>query len=329
VLNPDNKILSKLGSKTVQRMRNSLAFIIKLLRKLILPGFGGMPLFTVLTFFGKGLFEGRLTQRASAIAFDFFLALFPTIIFFFTIIPFIPIVDFQPTLLAALQDLIPATLWKHVSSTLEEIITRPRTDLLSLGFVLALYFATNGLNTIIEGFNSSYHTIETRSWLRQRLLAVFMLFVISLLVIVLISISIVGGIVMRWLVQENILTNSITIIGLQIIRWLLIIALFLLTNSFLFYFAPAKRREFRFISPGSLLTSGLMILTSYGFNFYIENFGRYNALYGSIGTLLVFMLWIYYNSIVVLLGFELNVSIASAKVSNGYKMKKSTEESTE
>jgi membrane protein len=321
VLNPENKFLSKLGDKTVQRLRNSAAYTIRLLRKLILPGFGGMPLFTVLTFFGKGLFEGRLTQRASAIAFDFFLALFPAIIFFFTIIPFVPVTDFQPTLLSALQDLIPATLWKHVSSTLEEIITRPRTDLLSLGFVLALYFATNGLNTIIEGFNTSYHSVETRSWFRQRLVAVFMLFVISFLVIILISISIVGGIIMRWLVVEGILTNSITIIALQIIRWVLIISLFLLTNSFLFYIAPAKRREFRFISPGSLLTSALMILTSYGFNFYIENFGRYNALYGSIGTLLVFMLWIYYNSIVVLLGFELNVSIASAKSNNEKKMK--------
>jgi len=286
------------------------------LRKLILPGFGGMPLFTVLIFFGKGLFEGRLTQRASAIAFDFFLALFPAIIFFFTIIPFIPISDFQPTLLETLEDLIPATLWKHVSDTLEEIITRPRSDLLSLGFVLALYFATNGLNTIIEGFNTSYHYVETRSWMRQRMLVIFMLFVIAFLIIILISISIVGGIVMRWLVQENILTNSITIIAIQLIRWVLIVALFLLTTSFLFYFAPAKKREFRFISPGSLLTSGLLILTSYGFNFYIENFGRYNALYGSIGTLLVFMLWIYYNSIIVLLGFELNVSIATAKSSN-------------
>lgn len=313
MLNPDNKYLSKLGSGCVTFLRNSMAFTIRQLRRIVLPGFDGMPLFNVLGFFGRGLFEGRLTLRASAIAFDFFLALFPAIIFFFTIIPFVPIEDFQPTLLQTLQDVIPATLWTHVNSTLEEIITRPRSDLLSLGFLLALYFATNGINTIIEGFNSTYHGLETRSWFRQRLLAVILLFTISFLVIIVITLFIVGNYVMNWLVRENILTNSFTIIIIQVIRWILIITLFLFTNSLLYYLAPAKRKAFRFISAGSTLSTVLLILTTFGFNFYIENFGRYNALYGSIGTLLVFMLWIFFNANVVLIGFELNASIRTAK----------------
>jgi len=317
LLNRENKYLSKLGTGVVQFLRDSAAYTIRLLRKIVLPGFDGMPLLNVLRFFGKGLFEGRLTLRASAISFDFFLAIFPAIIFFFTIIPFVPITDFQPTLLETLQDVIPATLWTHVSSTLEEIIIRPRSDLLSLGFILALYFSTNGINTVIEGFNTTYHDMEYRSWFRQRLLSVFLLFVISILVIILISLSIVGGHVMKWLVAEDLLTNSFTIIIIQVIRWILIVSLFLFTNSFLYYFAPAKKREFRFISAGSTLSAALLILTSYGFNYYIENFGRYNALYGSIGTLLVFMLWIYFNSNVVLIGFELNASIRMAKTKNG------------
>lgn len=313
MLDPNNKYLSKLGTRGVHFLRDSTAYTIRLLRKIVLPGFDGLPLFNVLRFFGKGLFEGRLTMRASAISFDFFLAIFPAIIFFFTIIPFVPITDFQPTLLETLQGVIPATLWTHVSSTLEEIIIRPRSDLLSLGFILALYFSTNGINTVIEGFNTTYHDMEYRSWFRQRLLSVFLLFVISILVIILISLSIVGGHVMKWLVDEGFLTNNFTIIVIQVIRWILIISLFLFTNSFLYYFAPAKKREFRFISAGSTLSAALLILTSYGFNYYIENFGRYNALYGSIGTLLVFMLWIYFNSNVVLIGFELNASIRMAK----------------
>jgi membrane protein len=294
-------------------LRNSLAFTIKQLRRVVLPGFNRIPLFTVLTFFLKGLFEGRLTLRASAIAFDFFLALFPAILVFFTIIPFVPIEDFQPTLLETLHDVIPDTLWTHVSTTLEDIITRPRSDLLSLGFILALYFSTNGINTIIEGFNSTYHGMESRSWFRQRLLAVFLLIVISFMVIILISLSIIGGHVMKWLVREEILMDSFTIIIIQVIRWILIVAIFLFTNSFLYYLAPAGKRQFKFISAGSTLSAVLLILTTYGFNFYIENFGRYNALYGSIGTLLVFMLWIFFNSNIVLIGFELNASIRSAK----------------
>ncbi len=319
MLDRENKYLSKLGTGSVQFLRDSAAYTIRLLRKIVLPGFDGMPLFNVLKFFGKGLFEGRLTLRASAISFDFFLAIFPAIIFFFTIIPFVPITDFQPTLLETLKDVIPATLWTHVSSTLEEIIIRPRSDLLSLGFVLALYFSTNGINTVIEGFNTTYHDMEYRSWFRQRLLSVFLLFVISIMVIILISLSIVGGHVMKWLVNEGFLTNSFTIIVIQVIRWILIVSLFLFTNSFLYYFAPAKKREFRFISAGSTISAALLILTSYGFNYYIENFGRYNALYGSIGTLLVFMLWIYFNSNVVLIGFELNASIRMAKTKNGIR----------
>lgn len=313
MLDPNNKYLSKLGTRWVTFLRNSTAFTIRQLRRVVLPGFDGLPLFTVLGFFGKGLFEGRLTMRASAIAFDFILAMFPAIIFFFTIIPFVPVQDFQPTLLQTLQDVIPATLWTHVNSTLEDIITRPRSDLLSLGFILALYFATNGINTIIEGFNSTYHGLETRSWIKQRLLAIYLLFTFSFLIIIVISLFIVGNYVMGWLVKENILTNGFTIVIIQFIRWLLIITLFLLTNSLLYYLAPAKKKEFRFISAGSTLSTVLLIFTTFGFNFYIENFSRYNALYGSIGTLLVFMLWIYFNSNIILIGFELNASIRSAK----------------
>lgn len=294
-------------------VRNTAAYSIRQLRKIVLPGFDGLSLFTVLIFFFQGLFQGKLTLRASAVSYNFFLALFPTILFFFTIIPFVPIKGFQPTLLTMLQEVIPATLWWHVSSTLTEIITRPRSDLLSLGFILALYFSTNGIDSIIEGFNSTVHSIETRSWFRQRLVSLFLLGVISVLIIILISLSIIGGYIIRWLMNEGVLTDFFTIIIIQVLRWMLIVSLFLFTNSFLYYFAPARRREFRFISAGSTLATILLILTTYGFNFYIDNFNRYNALYGSIGTLLVFMLWIYFNSIIVLIGFELNASIRMAK----------------
>ncbi|MDD2631866.1 MAG: YihY/virulence factor BrkB family protein [Bacteroidales bacterium] len=308
-----HNISGKRDKRIVVFLRNSAAFSIRQLRKVVLPGFDGIPLFTVLIFFFQGLFEGKLTLRASAVSYNFFLALFPTILFFFTIIPFVPIRDFQPTLLTALQEVIPATLWWHVSSTLTEIITRPRSDLLSIGFILALYFSTNGIASIIEGFNSTVHAIETRSWLKQRLVSLFLLVVISVLIIILISLSIIGGYIIRWLMNEGILTDFFTILMIQVLRWILIVSLFLFTNSFLYYFAPARRREFRFISAGSTLTTILLILTTYGFNFYIDNFNRYNALYGSIGTLLVFMLWIYFNSIIVLIGFELNASIRMAK----------------
>lgn len=313
MLDPKHKFLALLDDRIVTFLRNSLAFIIKTLRKLTLPGPRKMPVFDVVVFFVKGLRQGRLTLRASSISFDFFLALFPTIIFFFTVLPFVPITGFQDELLHFLEDVIPATLWLHVSETLEDIITQPRSDLLSLGFILALYFSTNGVNSIMEGFNSSYHVTETRSFVKQRLISLFLVLVQSVMVILAISLFVIGGRLLQFFVMQGILTNHLTITIIQIVRWLMIIGLFLFSISFLYYFAPAKKKEYKFFSLGSMFTSGMMILTTYGFNFYIENFNRYNALYGSIGTLLVFLLWVYFNSIILLIGFELNISIKTAE----------------
>ena len=319
MLHPENKYLAFLGKSNVRYLRNTIAYFIRVLSRITLPGLDGQPLLSVLQFFVKGLFEGRLTTRASSISFDFFLALFPTILVFFTIIPFVPVKDFQPTLLQLMQDMMPKTLWPYLSSTLEEIIIRPRSDLLSLGFVLALYFSTNGVNSIMEGFNSTYHIIEQRSWFRQRLVSFFLVIVISSMVIVAITLLIVGGQVMDFLVSENILTDGLTIVAIQLSRWLLTIALFLFSISLLYYFAPAKKREFRFISAGSTLATFLMILSTWAFNFYIVNFSQYNALYGSIGTLLIFLLYVNFNSIIILIGFELNASISSAKSASNLK----------
>ncbi len=313
MLNPKNKYLALLGKHRIQKIRDYTAYIIKSLRKITLPKTGGLPLFNVLTFFFKGLFEGRLTLRASSISFDFFLALFPSVLFFFTILPFVPITNFQDELLHFLEDIIPSTLWVYVSATIEEIITQPRSDLLSLGFILALYFSTNGINSIIEGFNTSFHVTETRTFIQQRLTSLFLVLLLSVMVILAISLFVVGGRILNFFVSEGILTDNLTIILIQLTRWILIVSLFLFSISFLYYFAPAKKKEYKFFSTGTVFTTFLMLVITYGFNFYIENFSRYNALYGSIGTLLVFLLWVYFNSIVLLMGFEVNVSIKTAK----------------
>jgi len=249
LIRKDHKLFNRFGSKFVPFTRDATAFSIRFLRRIILPGFDGLPLFSVLRFFFKGLFEGRLTLRASAISFDFFLSLFPSIIFFFTIIPFVPIYGFQPELLHTLEGVIPSTLWVYVSSTLEEIVIRPRSDLLSLGFILALVFSTNGINSVIEGFNSTYHDMESRSWIRQRLVALFLVFVISFLVILAVTLQVVGSFAMKFLVAEGLLTNNFTIIIIQIARWVLIITTFLFTISFLYYFAPARKGAFRLFRP--------------------------------------------------------------------------------
>ena len=287
--------------------------LIDLSKKLVLPGFDGLPLYTVTVFFIKGLYEGYITSRASAISFNFFLAVFPTLIFLFTIIPFIPIEDFQGTLLSLIHDFIPKSAYETVRETVEDIVTRQRGDLLSLGFILSLYFSTNGLNSLMEAFNNTYHTIETRSSFRQWLISALLVFILTVLLILSIGLMTLGPVILSVFIPVKILESAFYSFLIWLMTWLLSISAFFFAISFLYYLAPARRRDFRFISAGSSLATLLVILTTAGFNFYVDNFARYNILYGSIGTLMVVLLWIYFNAISLLIGFELNASIYNAK----------------
>lgn len=290
-----------------------IAWLIKLSKKIVLPGFDGLPLYDVTIFFFRGLSEGYITSRASAISFNFFLAVFPSLIFLFTIIPFVPIDNFQQSLLAIIQDFMPGKAYDTVKETVEDIVTRPRGDLLSIGFILSLYFATNGINSLMEAFNNTFHAIESRSFIKQRLISILLMIIISFQLIIAIGLMTFGNMILEVIFPSEITQSSLYFGAIRLIKWLIILATLFLSISFLYYFAPAKRKHFRFISAGSSLATFLIVVTTLGFNFYVDNFSKYNVLYGSIGTLMVVLMWIYFNSFSLLLGFELNASIMNAK----------------
>lgn len=283
-----------------------------LLRMISIPGSHKQTLYDVLAFFFKGLFEGALTVRASAVSFNFFLAIFPFIIFIFTLIPYIPIHQFQDKLFELFAEVIPPDTFSMVESTIYEIIMKQNSGLLSLSFVLTFLFSTNGISAIIDGFNSTWHNIETRSWVQQRIVAFWLLIVLSLLVIFSIAVITTGGIFIDWMVKKEWIKGAFTIYSLVVLKWFITLSLTYFSVSLLYYYAPAKRKMYRFFSAGSVLATLLLILGTLGFNYYIANFARYNALYGSIGTLIVFMMWLYFNAIILLIGFELNASILRA-----------------
>ena len=178
---------------------------------------------------------------------------------------------------------------------------------------MTLYFATNGVNAIIEAFNQTYHTVESRSWIKQRLISIFLVIILSLLLIISISLITIGSFLLNYLVEYGILKGQITIYLLFVSRWIILMAMLFFGVSFLYYYAPAKKKTFRFISAGSTLATFLSLTTTFGFNYYVANFSKYNALYGSIGTLIIVLMWIYFNAIILLIGFELNASISYAK----------------
>ncbi len=289
-----------------------VAWFKSLLQRLILPGFDGIPLWDVSVFFVKGITKGAVNQRASASSFSFFMALFPTIIFFFTIIPYVPIEHFQDGLMRLLKDFMPSNTYDGVKSTLEDIIKRQHGGLLSVGFIMALYFSTNGINSLIASFNKSYHAIETRSAVKQRLISIFIVIVMSFMIIVAISIIVLSSHFLKQLVHSGVLKRNLVFFIIIFLKWVVVFSLMLFTISLIYYYAPAKKKDYRFFSPGSILATVLSILTMLGFNLYITNFAKYNAVYGSIGTLIIIMLWIYFNAIILLVGFDLNASIKQA-----------------
>lgn len=285
------------------------------LRFIVLPGFDGMPLYDVLVFFLRGIFKGVLTYRAAAIAYNFFLALIPLILFLFTLIPYVTTADFQHTLLDLMDELIPSNIYSMVKSTLVEIISRPKSGLLSLGFLMAIYFATNGIDAILEGFNQSYHRIKTWPWWIQKFYAFLLMTVISFLGFIAMLFLTSGKLIISTLGKYDIITGQATIYLLLVVQWFIIIGLLLLSVSVLYYFGQRrdKGRRYRFFSAGSVLSTGLFIVGGLILKAYFENFSNYNLLYGSIGSLIVLLVWLYFNGLIILIGFELNTSIRRSR----------------
>ncbi|HAQ18982.1 MAG TPA: YihY/virulence factor BrkB family protein [Prolixibacteraceae bacterium] len=281
-------------------------------KKITFPGFDGMALYDVMVFFWRSIVDGALSTRASAIAFSFFVALFPAIIFLFTLIPYIPIENFQNELFLLIEDMVPETTFMAIKETVEDILTRQRGGLLSLGFFMALIFSTSGFASMMSAFDASLHSFERRTWLGQRLIALLLLAILSVLITVAIALITFGQHMINSLVVSGYLKDHFTIYMLTIGKWFVILFLFFMANSFLYYLAPAKKTKWRFISAGSTLSTVLCIITFVGFSYYINHFGQYNKLYGSIGTLLVIMLLMYILSMILLVGFELNASINEA-----------------
>jgi len=297
--------------KTQLYLRRKLSFI-------VLPGFDGMPLYDVLVFFLQGLFKGILAFRAAAIAFNFFLALIPFILFLFTLIPFVLGESVQADLLQLMHELLPAEIYKLAENTIVEIVSRPSTGWLSVVFLTAVYFATMGIDSVLESFGQSYHEVEIWPWWKQKVNAFLLMFGLSILIILAMIFLGFGKYTLTYLSDARLITNQVTLVLLEILQWFIVVALVLLSISILYYFGEAKdteRNRYRFISAGSLLGTILFVLGGIVLKLYFANFARYNILYGSLGSIIVVLIWLYYNAHLLLIGFELNTSIRMSKAS--------------
>jgi len=279
----------------------------------VLPGFAPLPLYNVGAFFANEIEDRAMMNRASALAFNFMLAFFPATIFLFTLIPFIPIHNFQQSLLNLLSTVLPHNAYLAFQTTIEYIVKIHNVKLLSLGFVTALYFATNGITNLMRAFNKSSLVIEKRTWWERRAIAIALTVVISISLLAAIIVLIAGETAISYLKSHIDTKGHFWFYVVAIARWIILITIFLISISLLYRYGPANKEKWKFLSTGSILATALAVLTSMGFNYYINNFSSYNKVYGSLGTLIILMLWLYLNSLILLIGFELNASIDFSK----------------
>jgi membrane protein len=286
--------------------------LVLILSRIKPPFFDGLSLWDVLSFFWKGIYQGAISTRAGSVSFSFFLALFPGIIFIFTLVAFLPLDVFQDELYQLLADVLPPSTHEMAFETIDDILTIKRGGLLSITFIAALVFATNGTLALIANLGISVHNIQVKNFWWQYFSAFLLTIVLTLLILIAIVAIIFSETFTSWLASSGYLANYIP----SIISWarLLVLLLTILFGISLVYnYGPVRRRNWRFISPGSILATVLIILSSQGFGYYVENFSQYNKFYGSIGTLIIVLLWIYVNAFGLIIGFELNASISGAQ----------------
>jgi len=288
---------------------------VPLYKKLTLPGFQNVPLYKVLTLFVKELFSPKLILRAKAIAFSFFLALFPTMVFLFSLIAYIPIDNFSNDIIGYLKNVMPNKNMVDVFvPIINDIMIRPKAGVLSVGFLLIIFFMNNGVITIIQSFNMQFENEKKRNFFLNQLVSIGITFVILILFLFTLIFIVLGKTIMTFIFHFFDYDNHVLEVIIDLLRYSFSIAMNFIVISILYYYGPSVHSmPFKFISPGSIFATVLIVTVSVLFSDYIKHFGSYNKLYGSLGTILLTLIWLYWNSMAILIGFELNRSIYSLK----------------
>ncbi|MFN0173118.1 MAG: YihY/virulence factor BrkB family protein [Saprospiraceae bacterium] len=276
-----------------------------------LPGLNRIPLYNLAIFIYDEVNEDTLITRANSMAFSFFLSIFPGLIMLISLLPYFPIsMDLFGTLQDSIKQIMPGSAGDMIFETIKNIATIPREGLLSFGFLLAIWFSSNGMMSMMSGLEKDYPTtFKQRGGFRKRLISIQLTFLVALVLVASMLLIIMGNTILGF-IFEYIRVDYLTEIAFSILRWLAVFVLFYSTFSTIYRFGSSTWRPIPFFNSGAMLAMLLSILTSWGFSFYVDNFGSYNKLYGSIGTLIVLMIWIQLNCMILLIGFELNAGIA-------------------
>ena len=288
-----------------------VSFLIRRSKEIILPGFHGLCLYDVIKFFFSQINRIGIRDRASAVAFNFIMAIPAAAIFIFTLIPYFPVAkNMQDELFTFIADVLPNSESRSlIMTTMNDLFSKPKTGLLSIGFILALFYSSNAMLGIIRTFDASLLSKPKKVFMQRRLRAIKLTLVLILLIIITILLSIGQGALfasfLNWIGVSGKEKNFWT----ELLRWLLVISLFFYSIAYTYKYAPSVQKRWKLWSPGAAFATFLIVLATWLFSIWAQNFSSYNRVYGSIGALLIIMLLIFINSLMLLIGYELNVSI--------------------
>lgn len=307
-----DKITGTVRSLVSQLFKLILLPLILLSRKIVLPGFRGVALYDVGLFFMQGMKKSSISLRANAISYSFIIAFVPAVLFLFTLIPYIPVPDLEENIMLTLEEVIPHEAFVVIRSTIQDIVGRQQTGLLSISFLISLYFASSGVIAIMNAFNQSSHSIESRNAIKKQLVALVLVFILAMNMIVSAAALAFSSVFLYFMEEKGFISDNFTLFLLQAGQWIIILLTSLVAFSSIYYMAPARKRIFPFFSAGSVVASFLSVVSFKVFTIFIENFSNYNKFYGSLGSLIMIIVWINLTALMLLIGFELNASIYMA-----------------
>ena len=300
------------------------------MKKITFSRFGNLSLYKFCKIFFHNIHEDEIFDRANSVAYNFILAIFPTVIFLFTLIPYITV--YLPevsneSIMEFIKDFTPSNMYETISSTVLDIVSNQRGGLLTFGFIFALYLATNGMVALMRAFNACYRTVDRRNWFRTRATAMGLTVMLSVVLFLAIILLVVGQVVINYFTTHVQDLAELNIDGLSIyfiltLRFLVIFIVFFLAISSIYYFGPAVHYNWNFFSIGSLFATFACLGITYGFSYYVANFASYNKVYGSIGTLIALMVWIQLMTMVLLFGYEINASLHYATKAEAISLQK-------
>lgn len=288
-----------------------IAYLLQKSKTWVIPGFRGLPVYDVINFFLKQIHKVGLNERAAAISFNLIMALPAGILFLFSLIPLFPKPEsFKKEILNLFKDITPnSNTYYFIANILNDLLDNQHVGIFSFGFLLLIFYSSNAMIGIIRTFDKSIKE-HKGIFLHKRWRAIRLTFLLIVLVLIS-SLALFLGEEQLSFVLKTVfhVKKGTRLFWWNGLRWVIVLSLLFYGIAFIYKYAPSVKKRWKLLSPGSILASLLTLLTTFIFSYWVNNFASYNKIYGSLGTVLIIMILVYINSMILLIGFELNVSI--------------------